>query len=190
MQLKIVFAFQIHSLSDKYRKLKHDFNNIQEMHEELKQEHAAIKNVNEELVQEIERYAEVIDQLKSEVNDLKDSLKHRSVPKIKATISEAKKTNKKNSDDFFLSKALQTEDVCAALNSFVQSHSTLLMPNSTLSILGMEEKPVTTTLPSKVEVAITQPIVSKPSIEMPSKSGKSNWSFADTVRLLHFSNPF
>uniref|UniRef100_A0AC34GUA2 DNA-binding protein SATB n=1 Tax=Panagrolaimus sp. ES5 TaxID=591445 RepID=A0AC34GUA2_9BILA len=190
----------IHSLSEENRKLKHDYHHIQELYVELKQDYAARKNETEELVQEIERYAEIIDQLKSEVNELQEKLKHRSMPKIKATITETKKTKSKNSDDNF--KALQTEDVCAALNSFVQSHSTLLLSNPALSLLGLDEKPAQgvvaaasaiAPLPIPVEVIVTQPEkISKPSILPPTTTtttSSKNWSFNDTPKTVEIKDP-
>jgi hypothetical protein len=179
----------IHSLNDEIRKLKHKLSCYEELTDELRQENSAKKNENEELVQEIERYAEVIDQLKSEVNGLKESLKNRSLPKIKAAVTETtKKVNKKsNSDEHFLSKPLQTEDVCAALNSFVQSHSTLLLSNPTLSLLGLDEQPATAklsilpTVPAPVEVTVTKCETSKPIVPSTiTTTTSNNWSFTDT----------
>lgn len=153
------------------------------------------------MVQEIERYAEVIDQLKSEVNGLKETLKHRTMPKIKSVVTENKKTGKKNSDDYF-TKSLQTEDVCAALNSFVQNHSTLLLSNPTLSLLGLDEKPtqpnITPTPVVPVEVIVT-PLPEKPiiptttatttittTVTPPAPTNTdNNWTFNDTVRFFN-----
>uniref|UniRef100_A0AC35GR00 DNA-binding protein SATB n=1 Tax=Panagrolaimus sp. PS1159 TaxID=55785 RepID=A0AC35GR00_9BILA len=191
----------IHSLSEENRKLKHDFNHIQELYVELKQDCASRKSENEELVQEIERYAEIIDQLKSEVNELQEKLKHRSVSKLRTTVTETKKTKNKNSDDTFASKTLQTEDVCAALNSFVQSHSNLLLSNHALSLLGLDEKPtsqpsaIVPSIPVPVEVIVKNSDIIIPKSNIPSTTKivttptSTNWSFNDTPKTAEIKTP-
>uniref|UniRef100_A0A7E4ZXU1 DNA-binding protein SATB n=1 Tax=Panagrellus redivivus TaxID=6233 RepID=A0A7E4ZXU1_PANRE len=150
----------IHEQDTLLRKLKNDLYSIQEEREELRMEVASRKTENEELVAEVERYAEVVEQRNAEIAFLKDA--NRRTPASKApskskgnTETPSKKATaaaKKAAAaaaaaaasnpatigiDDFLNKS--TDDVCAALSSFVQTHSNMLIANSALSFLGLDE---------------------------------------------------
>uniref|UniRef100_A0AC34R2Y2 DNA-binding protein SATB n=1 Tax=Panagrolaimus sp. JU765 TaxID=591449 RepID=A0AC34R2Y2_9BILA len=163
----------IHSLTEENKKLKHDLSFVQEENDNLKANVAAQKTENLELVAEIERYAEVIDQLKSEISVLKETIKTKHTTSRPRPSGEKKSSPKKSiqtNDEIFLSKSIgSAEDVCAALNSFVQNHSSLLMPNNTNLSSWFEDKPTAT-----ATIEIKEPVVSKPS------ASNDAWSFPES----------
>lgn len=154
---------------------------LQEQYDNHKASFSAEKS---ELVAEIERYAEMVEQLTAENALLKESLKNsrqhsssksKSAPE-KKQISSSSSSNKKNSDDLFMPKTMGTaEDVCAALNSFVQNHSGLLIPGSDITS-WFDDKPSAT-----ATIEVKEPV-------KPSKSSDT-WSFNDPKYMSNKSSP-